>query len=1390
MNDLVPDTRRQASHIFRGYTYQAYQTILAWLKSAPDVEIITEFAEDIDLVRRDAMGKVTEVELNQVKHEKGTVTLNSSAAIALITNFFEHNTRNQQLSLTIRLCTISDRGKERGIDWIFAENGMDLWDLIRNRQLKKKDHCKALAIVKSFYLEKNNLPDQLQKFLKTSSDSTFLSDFVDRIWWDTGQNDFYQIEREIKDLLGVYKRPIIDELEVNQTIRRLWHHVTHVIADHPGGILNKKTLEEILNEETTARIDRETMMTLSRDVASVKLKFEDMQGLLTSFLHPQEPGIPSEYAIKTQVESYLGELPPLPKFCAERSTVISDFASLLVNSPILWIRGSTGYGKTTLANLLVHHLSVSQAWFRLRGYSDFTLTSALTKIAYFLERQSSLPKVVVLDDLSLGLQNTQAIELVLKIVRVTAGSNTKTLVTSQFRPPLVLRNQLDDILHEIQSPEMSDSEVSSMLELAGLTDDGIKRLWGNYILAATSGHPQLVGAYVIYASQINWALTPNLLTQQPRSVAEVREEGRRLLGNTIAFDEAREMARRLSLLIGSFDREFALLLAAAPPRLKEPGRAFDILEGPWIESHGNGLHSLSPLLKGYAEADVGESALDKYYIALCYAWLRKKALTPSEIVQAMVASLRAKIDPLITKISSIPFVVDAETFQAISKELSLLSHLYIGGTDRLNHIHPLTRSLFRYFQLKISETNEDWDTYLKIDARFKQEISEIGSNDSLSDLCSWLFLIEGSIRLSTPLPPRKRVSRALRAIDIVHSNRTPEIVSMFAPDRAQLGNLVMIAASSITTHSDLDYLLEELEKRGASVIAEIFDAYADFPEGMSLMIDNVWYNESMKADPDWSSCVFTFSKCLQFADRHIQPWLIAGAIRGLMVIHDEYLDDSKTALRKAVEGRALLSGSHPLIDIQEATLHFRAEHHKRVVTITKEIEASLSPDTLSTLRIFSLRRSILSADKLGSWDIVIQMAKNGLDISPFLYNDLMRDLASMCFEAEIGWAKNELGELTEAVQHFKNVLEKMEKYPDQNYPLFHIFHIRFGSALAYLNSIWKSDHLIVRLNTTAKKPFAGMFANFDPPHKEASNHPLQPYSVFWAFLSKFAASIMNKDSHQLIANRAISNKSKEYNYLAQLEGYHSLFLNALVTRNFDRAIKFGSKYSKLLACLPDRSADPSRAFEPEDNKRINPKSISSWAETFLWLVLEPILMAIYAMDVTVELPIIRGASCLEDPLRSQIVVLDSIKWLEKTVYAISGDNETLENIRRAARSNTGAESANRLSTLALCGSKNITINDTLSAQFGILSTINQKIQESHWILFYHDMIRTRWSFLVKHQKFLLKTPNYWSKTILEALLSSSPKIPDLARILLLVGEATGANWPSEMLGRLKDYANS
>ena len=1399
MTELIPDTARQANHIFRGYNYQAYQTILAWLKCGENEEILTEFGEDVDLVRRDAKGNITDAELTQIKNEKRSVTLNSKSAKDLVKNFFRHKKRNPNIILFMRLCTVSDRGKEQKVDWVYADNGLDLWDLIKSRKLSEADQTTAIKNLKSFYSEKTNISIDAQNFIQESDGHTFLRNFVDRISWDTGQSSYTEIEKDIKQILADLPRPINDPLEVTQVINRLWYFVTHSIAGKPGKTLNRTDLETILLEETTAKIDRENLKSLSADSTRTAAGVDNIERMVSAL--SEQATNPIQDATPVQVierQTYQLSLPPLPTPCAERSQEFLKIREPLNSVCFLWIHGSTGYGKTTLANLYVRQTSTKGLWFRLRGYSDFTLISTLQKIYMNISDQLKSRDIVVLDDLSIIEQQTSAIELLSRIFDYAKKNSAKIIITSQYRLPSRLKAQIGDGSFEYLAPEMSEADINLLLNRSGLDDDNLNRFWSTYILASTSGHPQLVGAFTAYAKENGWVFTPDMLVQQPRSVNEVKSESRRLLAETFKNYEARELARYLSLIIGPFDREFALNIGKAAPGLKEPGHALDTLVGPWIESLGNDIYSLSPLLKGYAEAEAGKNRLGKYYSVISVAWLKKKTLTAFEISQAMIAALIAKIDPLIAKLCQIQFTTSSEDFKIISKELFFIPPLYIGSEGQLTGIHPMTRFMFRYFQLKITENNEDWNSYLKIYLQIQKEIEELDASSLEYKTCLWMFYIDTIIRINTPIPVKNRLLQALTIIEMVHNNEFTDIKSSLDPKESQLDHLLMIAAHNIDTYQELEFLLTELRKKSVYIISSFFNGFEICPDNLSLLIDRVWLNESKKGAPEWDKCINIFFEAMEFARQHGSEWFLASAARGIIVIYDEYLDDSPKALQMADKAKSLLGASHPLIDLQEATVRYRSDQPEKVIDIITNIESSITPEILPTHRIHALRRAIRSAGELKQWDKISYFAERGLQTSQYLIVEEMEELTFISFEAELGWSCHKKGDFDEAVKHFESVLNKMEQVSDQEYPLFNIFRLRFGSALGWLSHTWKMDGTVIQLKTSISKPFAGMFANFEDPPEETKDHRVQAYPLLWAHLAKYAASFADADFINSIAKRAIIRIVGKQFVLALNETYHAIYLNSLVNREFDRALEAGMEYSKLFVMLPDYKTLMGECWdlnEPVDIdsylQNLDHGIYDKWSEYLSTLILEPMMMFICALDEQPKFDFSKWVEQFNDTFGKKNRFVKFLKWMEKAIFAAFGDGDAIEMIRRDTwEASAESEQTRNFSILAMSVSSNIQLSETLSAQFSMLKNMMlPEMARSHWAIFFYRLVAKRWTYFANNQKFLMVSPGVWSDKILDAISVLSPTASDVAKLLLLIGEAIGIAWPKEMLFELRQISH-
>ena len=161
------------------------------------------------------------------------------------------------------------------------------------------------------------------------------------------------------------------------------------------------------------------------------------------------------------------QLPPLPAICSPRTEVLKEIRAKCAKKALIWIYGSTGYGKTTITNLLVRDLSTKCLWFRLRGIVDFELTSrlgiALNKIS---ELQPCEKLIVVLDDLDLADTNTTNIELLGGVLESIKNKAEEPLiiVSSQGFAPSRLAALLGDQLTTFDMPPITTDEIRDLIK--------------------------------------------------------------------------------------------------------------------------------------------------------------------------------------------------------------------------------------------------------------------------------------------------------------------------------------------------------------------------------------------------------------------------------------------------------------------------------------------------------------------------------------------------------------------------------------------------------------------------------------------------------------------------------------------------------------------------------------------------------------------------------------------------------------------------------------------------------------------------------------------------------------------------------------------------------------
>lgn len=1403
MPNLQPDLERQATASIRGYGYQCYQTIKAWLHCGPNEEIRCEFAEDIDVVRRDMTGSISEAELTQVKHEQKNVTLNSQAAVEAINNFFRHKNANPTLLVKIRLWTISDRGKERGVDWKFAPCGIDLWDRLKKRTLHNTEQDQAIAILRSHLKANGEISAEAKSFLDNSDNSTLLSAFVDQVSWDTSQASYLPLQDEIRHLLANRERPITDHLESDQIIDRLFRYLVDLISTDTERKLTRDDLERLLSEETCARVDRQTLQQLTESVTATNQGQTQIRALIEQLmdemLRSHDPGgIDTGQPVQVFADNLIvqSELLPLPLVCSARATVLHDLQVKFESASITWVHGSTGYGKTTLANLLVRALGVPFVWCRLSYAMDIELASSLQAIMRHLVKRTPSPKILVLDDVRIAESNVATIELMSILVRSAKEKGVGVLVTSQDRLPSRLASLIGTQSQELDVPGMSVEEIASLVTDAGLKDDTSLQLWSTFIYAKTLGHPQLVGAYVTYARDIAWTISGDVLIQTPPPAEQIMKESRKQLAATIPSEESRELAKRLSLVSSSFPRDFALAIGRAIPSLQEPGRAFDSLVGPWIEQIDQRNFSLSPLLQGYAESEVGEAGLNVFHRMIAYGWFLQKKLTPVQYTQFITSALASKEQLLIGQAAYYVISVEAELLADLAKELWVLPHLTLGATYDWSGIHPLTRFLFRKAQLRVAKHNNETKLYGQLDSIILSELEGI-PDKRLSKGLIFVHYTDTSIAQNSPLTQRERTRRAIIAVRMFYAGIPNDIFLRPLSDENRIDHLVMLATANLTSLADLEYLFTELNNQQAEVIAGIFSGFDEYQEGLSLLLDRVWVAESKKESPQWNDCQRVFSRIADFALTHRLPWLFASSVRSRMVLLDEYQNDSEAALSLVREARETLGTTHPLIDLAESTVRFRREEYPESLDLIDRVEEGPRVNEVPLERLFTMRRAIIGASRAHSWEKVKQYAARGLDLAASQPDSPFTQVAKIAFRAELGWVEHERNDRLSSTNVFENVLNSLESFPDQSDPLFHILRLRVGHTLTWMADFIPSDQKSPSTSEPENsRPFCGMFANFDDPPAGSQARAGAPYEGFWALLAKYGSWAIPRDQLRSYTDRGLAVTPQGQWYMSVLISWEARFANDLASVDLDSAVVSGINY--VASQVLSSGLRKSRGDEPIEKlygnfqdllRQLSSNDLSKVADALPAHVLEPVLMTLCSLISPPDIDLAKWRQLFTD-LFGPIDLLESaLNWIEVGRKAATGDEDSILTAKHATWNQAPIGTAGqRFAPLICSSSNNIEAAKRLSLQASFLLQILKPLNGTVYASAFTRMVARRWGQFAQHQKFMIASPNLYVPMIIEATSPQVPTLSECARLLIIVGDAIQARWPADTLERLKFFA--
>jgi hypothetical protein len=683
---LVGDKRREATDSIRGYVYQAYQSVLAWIRLGKDEVLFLEGAEDFDV------HSVDSVTATQVKDTagSGTLTLRSGDAIAAINNFWRHRQNNPDKKVSLRFLTTALPGRERRGEFGGIATGIEYWSAA------KRDVALSLEPLRSLLLSLT-LEPSLAEFLRRSDDHAIRKDLVCHIDWDVGSKPIDGLVAAIKDNLVCFGAGIgVDSYQSEKVLDTLLRRVADLLGSHGE---RRLSYADFVRE-----FEQATMELVSREEAII---LRAATGQLAQLVKIATNPILADLSITPIV---LGAPMRLMEGVASRTNLVNALAGILGRHGVLFLHGSTGLGKTSLAQLLVDKIGGEWVWAGFRGRDPRQIAEHL-KRATFEIKVYGLPPQVVLDDLDLASWAQFEREL-LSLVFSLSNQGGAFVVTGPTPCPSDLLAKLwlpQDCDREV--PYLDESDVREVFVRHGLADSEKMEHWSRLTWLFTTGHPQLVHARVRNLQSKGWPPVMETDLLQTEDLEQVRTTIRRRLVDELPSEGARYNAYRLSLTTGEFSRQTALDLAQLPPPVVLPGEAFDSLVGPWIEALGSDCYRISPLLRDAGNKVLSAPEQTAVHETIAFGILKCGTLVPHEFGTALGHAFSAKSDKALFLLAEGLVTSEHEPSKAIGGAFFWFPAMALQPGQHLS-TNPLTDFMLRLAQFRIAVGDRQADKAL------------------------------------------------------------------------------------------------------------------------------------------------------------------------------------------------------------------------------------------------------------------------------------------------------------------------------------------------------------------------------------------------------------------------------------------------------------------------------------------------------------------------------------------------------------------------------------------------------------------------------------------------------------------------------------------------------
>jgi hypothetical protein len=675
--------------------------------------------------------------------------------------------------------------------------------------------------------------------------------------------------------------------------------------------------------------------------------------------------------------------PPInPHYCASRSDFLGYLVEQWADKTWLAISGGPGSGKTQTARMLADRQSSAYVWWvSLRSRSEDEATRHLKNqlalwlttllddhhiLLEFVTGRIGLNSIVqqiaerlngncllVIDELPDGLENAGLFDTLAGVGSVLSRYAGRIITTGHRTVPVNLVLRLGDEIYQASSRPFNENDICEILVAAHAPEviTSVKSV--SWLLAATTGNPAMVLAYVQWLRQNQWRLMDAVLGTEPIEPLRLYERRRFV---SLCSESQHELLYRLTLVGTTFDKRLATRIANLPPPVKYPGAVLEDLTGPWVEQLEGGRLQVSPLLSEAGKDNLEESIQKAVHREIAADYESQKVLTPYKGIMLFQHLLEAK--EFRRAANTIVQLMLSAKAPDQAKYIDWTVDMFVSGSAWPSGFDLNAKIMIRASQVRIGAlANKQIDV-------INQDLDRLLDQATDENQLAVIFACLNAGPLVKEIPTATAIHRAVLAVPAFQSI---EISEMFKSDMIEgAGNFVWYSLLERREGNNIFLFLEELKHTSPEVRSCLFNAEMAI-EGWAILVDRLWMVESDKPEEEkkWDLVIDQMDSVYRISDELDIAPLKAAALRGKAIVICDFLGDPSRALG-ILENRAkeFESSYEFLLTYTQGLVEAAAGHD---ATAISTLQKALSIDTVSfaAYRTGSRKRIILFKEQIG-----------------------------------------------------------------------------------------------------------------------------------------------------------------------------------------------------------------------------------------------------------------------------------------------------------------------------------------------------------------------------------------------------------------------------------------